>query len=323
MVLVGEAKPGALLAFDEAQHFDDQVVESWCAAADRGTELLIASPSTTQLERLRNRGHKSTQLSLKCQACGRREATTFFCHKDEDRTESVCEACHADMRADAEREVVDRLERGTPYPGEQWIYQPVELKACADWKVVREDTGTRLDLMRGICQNAGLPEKYSTYLDIGCNTGYFCSQMAHMGFQCTGVDVTANDIKVARLLGTYVRHDFAAYVLADAYEYLADTRDETIDITSAFSVFQWVMIQKTPDHGLDCMHWLFRKTRRICFLEIGESKEAHYIDRVGLRFDRAWIYRFMRDTGDFDRIDIIDWREQAIKRDLFVGYKFG
>jgi len=202
MVLMSEAPSGMLLAFDEAQHFDDRVVESWCAAADRGAELLIASPSTSQLELLRERGHQSTQLSIKCQACGHREATTFFAHKDEDRTESVCEACHAEMRADAEREVVDRLERGMPYPGEQWAYQPVELNACADWKVVREDSGTRLDIMRDICQGEGLPESHSTYLDIGCNTGYFCSRMAYLGFQYIGVDVTANDIEVARLLGT-------------------------------------------------------------------------------------------------------------------------
>ena len=321
ITLVGDAPRGSLLAFDEAQHFGERLVEAWCAAADRGTEVLIASASPAQLEALGRKGHTSTQMSLECQACREREATTFFVNRGEDRTESVCATCHDRLRADAEREVIERLERGIPYAGQKWIYQPVELEECADWKVVREDSGTRFDLIRDICGRQGLPEAHSTYLDVGCNTGYFCNHMAHLGFRCTGVDVTVNDIEVARLLGCYVRRDFAAYVLSDAHDYLSGTQDENFDVTSAFSVFQWVMIQKTPQHGLDCMRWLFGKTRRICILEMGESTEAHYAERVGMQYDSDWIYRFMDAEGGFERIDVIAANEHPILRDLFVGYK--
>ena len=316
---MGDALQGSLLAFDEAQHFGERLVEPWCAAADRGAEVLIASASPAQLEALGRKGHASTKLSLECQACRGRDATTFFVHRDDDRTESVCESCHDSLKADAEQEVVERLERGIPYKGEKWIYQPVELAECADWKVVREDSATRFDLIRDICRRQGLPESHSTYLDVGCNTGYFCNHMAHLGFRSTGVDVTVNDIEVARLLGCYTRRDFAAYVLADAHDYLADTHNETFDVTSAFSVFQWVMIQKTPEHGLDCMRWLFRKTGRICILEMGESTEAHYAERVGMQYDSDWIYRFMETEGGFERIDVLDANERQILRDLFVG----
>ncbi len=321
IALVGDATRGSLLAFDEAQHFGERLVEAWCAAADRGAELLIASASPAQLEALGRKGHKPTRLSLECQSCRQCEATTFFVHRDEDRTESVCERCHDRLRADAEREVVERLERGIPFPGEKSIYQPVELEACADWNVVREDSDTRFGLIRDLCRREGLPEAHSTYLDVGCNTGYFCNRMAHEGFRCTGVDVTVNDIEVARLLGSYVRRDFAAYVLSDAHDYLANSQDETFDVTSAFSVFQWVMIQKTPEHGLDCMRWLFGKSRRICILEMGESTEAHYVERVGLQYDSAWILGFMQETGDFERIDVLEADEHRILRDLFIGYK--
>ena len=321
IALVGDAPQGSLLAFDEAQHFGERLVESWCAAADRGAEVLIASASPAQLEALGRKGHASTQLSLECQACRERDATTFFVHRDDDRTESVCAACHDRLQADAEHEVVERLERGIPYKGEKWIYQPVELAECADWKVVREDSATRFELIREICRRQGLPEAHSTYLDVGCNTGFFCNHMAHLGFRSTGVDVTVNDIEVARLLGCYVRRDFAAYVLADAHDYLADTHNETFDVTSAFSVFQWVMIQKTPEHGLDCMRRLFRKTGRICILEMGESTEAHYVERVGMQYDSDWIYRFMEAEGGFERIDVLDANEHQVLRDLFVGYK--
>ena len=320
IALVGDAPHGALLAFDEAQHFGDGLIDAWCAAAHRGAEVLIASPSMAQLEELGWRGYEATQLSIDCQVCQEHAATTFFLHRHEDRTESVCAACHDRLRTDAKREVVERLEQGSPYPGKKWIYQPVELEQCADWKVIRHDSGTRFDLISDICRDQGLPQAHATYLDVGCNTGYFCNRMARLGFLSTGVDVTANDIEVARLLGSYVRRDYAAYVLADAHSYLAETQQETYDVTSAFSVFQWVMIQNTPEHGLDCMRWLFRKTNRICFLEMGESTEAHYSE-LGMHYDSDWIYRFMEAEGGFERIEVVNANEQHIRRDLFVGYK--
>ena len=58
--LLSQAPSGALLAFDEAQHFGEQVVDSWCAAAERGVEILIASPSccpTQGIESPRARSH--------------------------------------------------------------------------------------------------------------------------------------------------------------------------------------------------------------------------------------------------------------------------
>ena len=320
IALVGEAPHGALLAFEEALHFGDGLIDAWCAAAHRGAEVLVASPSMAQIEELGRRGCEITRMSLDCQACREREATTFFVHRDEDYTESVCAPCHDRLRTDAKREVVERLERGAPYPGKKWIYQPVELEECADWKVIRHDSGTRFELISDICRDQGLPQAHSTYLDVGCNTGYFCNRMAGLGFLSTGVDVTANDIEVARLLGSYVRLDYAAYVLADALDYLAESQQETYDVTSAFSVFQWVMIQNTPEHGLDCMRWLFRKTRRICFLEMGESTESHY-SALDMYYDSDWIYRFMEAEGGFERIDVVDASAQHIRRDLFVGYK--
>ena len=60
--LLDEVPPSAVVAFDEAQHFGEQLVQAWCTASDRGVEILIASPSAAQLKRLnqpRVLGHAS------------------------------------------------------------------------------------------------------------------------------------------------------------------------------------------------------------------------------------------------------------------------
>ncbi len=316
-----EAPPDALLAFDEAYHFGEGMVEHWCAAARRGVDLLIAAPSHPQLARLRENGHSPAHLTLSCQVCEQREATDFLVHEQESRTESVCEQCFQRMKAQAGTEIIDNLFRGTPYPNTKSAYQPIELPECRQWRVNRQDSQRRLELMRSMCADAGLPQAHSSYLDVGCNTGFFCCGMAKAGFAVKGVDVTANDIRIARLLSTYFRRDLATYQVANAHDYLSSTPDERFDVTSAFSVFQWVMIQSGPERGLECMRWLFRKTRRLCILEMGESSEAHYGGRIGMDYDSAWIQNFMLTEGGFARVQCLRGSEHQLWRDLLIGFK--
>lgn len=318
---LNEAQPNALLAFDEAHYFGESLVEHWCAAAGRGAELLIAAPSGPQLAKLRKYGHRPIRLTLSCQACEQREATDFLVHEGEKRTESVCKRCLKRMKAQARTEIVDSLFRGTPYPNTKSAYQPIELPECSNWKINREDSQRRLDLMLSICADEGLPQAHSTYLDVGCNTGFFCHGMAKAGFESKGVDVTAKNIRIARLLSTYFRRDLATYQVANAHDYLGGTPDERFDVTSAFSVFQWVMIQGGPERGLECMRWLFQKTKRLCVLEMGESSEAHYSDRIGMEYDSAWIRAFMLAEGGFARVQCLQGSEHQLWRDLLIGFK--
>ena len=142
-----------------------------------------------------------------------------------------------------------------------------------------------------------------------------------MGFRSIGVDVTENDIRLARLLGTYSRQDYARYIVSDAYTYLKETQEVKFDVISAFSVFQWIMIQNSDQHGLHCMSWMFRKSRYVCVLEMGESTEDHYIERTGMEYDSRWIHTFMETSGEFDHVEFHDRDRYGIKRDLFIGLK--
>ena len=319
--LLSEAEPNALLAFDEAHHFGERLVEHWCAAANRGAELLIAAPSDPQIKALEKRGHRVTRLTLTCQTCERREASHFFVHDHENRTESVCKACFKRLQAQAKTEIIEWLREGKPFPGTEATYQPIELPECRRWQVNREDSQQRLDLMLSLCADEGLPQAHASYLDIGCNTGFFCHGMAKAGFTSKGVDVTANDIRIARLLSTYFRRDLATYEVANAYKFLGSTSDERFDVTSAFSVFQWVMIQRGPESGLECMRWLFQKTKRLCVLEMGKSSEDHYGGRIGMEYDSAWIENFMLAEGGFARVQCVRGSEHQLWRDLLIGFK--
>ena len=315
------AEPGWLLAFDEAQYYGVDVVQAWCDASDRGADVLLASVSEEQMDLLTQRGYESTVLPIACQECRDEEAKTFFALVDENRTISVCDACHDEMKRRVEQQVVKSLEAQAPHPGRNIIYQPVGLSACEDWEVIREDSAARADLIQQACEKVALPTNEASYLDVGCNTGFFCHRMQQIGFHSTGVDVVEDSIELARLLSTYCRRDYSRYVVADAYGYLRTTQDRKFDVTSAFSVFQWVMIQKSAQHGLHCMIWLFRKSRRMCILEMGESTEAHYVERVGMAYDSDWIRTFMETSGEFDEVHLYESGPHNLKRDLFIGLK--
>ena len=54
---------------------------------------------------------------------------------------------------------------------------------------------------------------------------------------------------------------------------------------------------------------------------MGESTEAHYVERVGMKYDRDWVYDFMQEQGHFNHVDIVDLTQHNLKRDFFIGFK--
>ena len=170
-------------------------------------------------------------------------------------------------------------------------------------------------------------EEQRTYLDLGCNTGLFCDYFARRGFHTKGVDATRRFITSARLLEAFYRRkarpgqEWVRYELANAYEYLRDTQQERFDVTSAFAVLQWIMIQRSPEHGLDCLRWLSAKTKNVCFIEVGYSREEMYKDQLTIVIDRDWVMAAMKEHGAFSDISVIDAVPGQLQRDLFVGVK--
>lgn len=317
-----------LAAFEESHCFGLEMVPAWIKASERGLNVLITIPSANQLNLLKRYPIKEVILQVDCEECHRREGVRSFIDPEQNRSRVVCQECFRRLADAARVDLLERLQRQTPHPGEKSIYQPIdELPECADWNVVRPDSKARADIMaRVIAETIVLQPntpKPPTYLDIGCNTGYFCNRMCHLGFFVEGVDVVKRDIQAAKILDAYFRFGHTRYIHQDAFAYLEQTQDQLFDVTSAFAVFQWLMIQTTAERGMQCLEWLFAKTVHLCFLEMGYSAEPQYKEKLPIHIDREWVRRIMEERGDFYEVRMFDAKEHGLTfgRDLFVGIR--
>jgi thymidine kinase len=173
-VILSCIPPGTLAAFDEAQSFDPGIVKHWTEASQRGVEVLVSIPSDLQLGLLEGSEFTATVFKVQCQKCGNTEASTFAVLPETNGAMSLCGQCRDEMVVIARRDLLDRLERQPPHPGEKAIYQPIdELPECASWKIVRPDSKTRVDLMSRLISEMGLPKSVApspaTYLDVFSN----------------------------------------------------------------------------------------------------------------------------------------------------------
>lgn len=328
--ILAKAEPGALAAVDEGYAFGPAAVKDWAAAADRGVEVLVAAPSDHQVGALKGVEHMTVNLALPCRRCGRSNASNVTIDAGGD-TLTVCSPCYTELHREAWNTIVSCLRDEHPSPGEEFLYQPVPLPQLSEWKLARWDSLRRAQAMEHVLTELGISPAPSgdplTYLDVGCNTGLFCDYIAARGYRVKGVDATKRFITVARLLDSFFRRKLrpggegVVYEQANAYEYLEATQQERFDVTSAFAVFQWVMIQRTPRHGLDCIEWLAAKTRRVCFLEMGYSREEMYQGQLEVEIDREWVLSTMQERGGFDDIRVINASPDGLQRDLFVGIK--
>ncbi|MGQ0762601.1 MAG: FkbM family methyltransferase [Acidobacteriota bacterium] len=321
----------ALVAVEESYTFAPNIVGDWLEASARGLELVIAVPSYQQMQLLKEADYREINFEVKCEICRESDATIPALSILGEGAQSICTACFARMKQLARKEIIESLKQQEPFAGEAGMYQPVELPELSDWRLARPDSDERADAMIEIMNELGLlrsdrPDRL-TYLDIGCNTGHFCDRFANLGFKAKGVDATAAFIRVARLLDSFFRRqkrpgkEFVIYECANAFEYLQDTKDQLFDVTSAFAVFQWVMIQRSVDHGISCLKQIFAKTKHVCFIEMGYTKEEMYKQQLPIEIDRKWVMEAMKTYGGFEDIRVIEGGRAGVQRDLFVGLK--
>jgi SAM-dependent methyltransferase/thymidine kinase len=320
--ILGSLRRGSLAAFDEAFYFDAAVADHWSNAAQRGVDILISTPSTDQLRKLATAETVEKRMTVRCQTCKRRDATDSFLLPGNDDATSVCGECATALVRAARTDLVSRLQSQAPYPGEQAIYQPVPLEECANWQILRRDSAARAELQLSAVREreAEAGVRLESYLDVGCNTGYFCSAMSRAGLEAIGVDVVDEDIEVATLLTAAIRRDRCQFIVADVYDYLRDTHEHQIDVISAYSVMQWLILQRSLEDGEEAIRWLFEKAGHICILEMGYPTEDIYRDKLPSIISQEWVRALMVDSGRFAEVRCIPAGDRGLMRDVFIGF---
>jgi len=319
--------PDSLVVIEDAYGYSAAVSHILRDASARGLEIIVVAPSSAQQEALA-RDATIVPFTKPCDRCGQRPGVRPVIEAATGVAATYCEPCFAQASDEASIWLRQVLREGGPHQGTEYLYQPIELPGYEGWKVVRPDSRRRAELMydavrrhRSVDDQTG-----GSFLDIGCLTGYFCDFFASRGFSARGVDVTKTNIEVARTLETFHRRSlradpvFVIYEQRDAYDYLQATRDRPVDVTSALSVFQWVMLQRDVEAGLDCIRWLAAKTRQVMFLEMGYTEEDLYKDQLPIRIDRAWMEDILHEIG-FPTVELIDRTAHGLRRDIYVGIK--
>lgn len=328
--VLAQIEPGTLVAIEEAQMFGVGAAKPWITASERGADLILVSPSPEQLTELAGTEYSEVTFAMRCQICHSAVASTVVID-DSDRTTSLCNGCFSAESTRAQSRIVELLVDELPHRGQRKLYQPVEIPECSNWPVSRPDSHARAEIVTSILKELRLigqsTDGHPTYLDIGCSTGFFCNRFQQMGMYAKGVEASEQNIRIAKLLDSFVRRPsrpnkkFVTYVIADAYQYLRDTPQERFDVVSAFSVIQWIMTQRPLEEAIECFGWMFAKTKKMCVLEMGYSSQDQYGELLPVTVDREWVYDRMTERGGFEEIRVIDAATAGVMRDLFVGVK--
>lgn len=325
--LLNKFKNNLDIYIDEAQYFTDQLVNICKKQITLGKKFIISCPSFEQLEKfktLKNNNDlniKIKNFELNCLNCRDEIATKYYIDKYGDFTVALCNKCFGEY-INISNQITETLIKIAPRPNEKVIYQPVPIEGTFNFECIREDSINRLKIMKDTISKYYQKDMYEnlSYVDVGCNTGFFVNYISLLKIKSVGVDVVKNDLDLGRLIAKHLTRSNSQFINCDALEYLSNL-SEQFDITSSFSVFQWIMLQKNYEAGLKCIELLFKKTKKICFFELGYKNEEHYRDRIKEEINQDWIYKVMHSSDQFKKIEFFDANKNKLKRDFFVGIK--
>lgn len=299
-LITDKAEPETTFLFDDAQVFPETIVDAWKAASEAGSTVIVACPSHAQQSLLKAHGANIRKMSKRCDLLADGEASQFFIMPGSNATISVCDRCATALQTRAATGLREQLIAMEPYPGNERIYQPipVALPEFEDLKPIREDSETRVELMREAIEKhiGAFPSRSRTYCDIGCNTGYFCKAMGDLGFTATGVDVVEDSINMGKALDTFFYRRHIDFRCQDALEFVADMN--AFDVVSTFSVFQWIFTQHADQSAVrQAMLRMMSKARKLFFFEMGYQNEAHYREALAEPIDRTWCEKLLSEAG--------------------------
>ena len=144
--ILSRTNPGTLAVFDEAQFFQLGIVDAWLAAAKRGVDVLVASPSKPQLKKLTGLGYETENLEVECTCCVRK-ATQVTYGIEAAYPIHLCDQCFEDQMKQEIEQLLSDVREAEPFPGENHTYQPFFEIPMDGWKLVREDSPARFEIV--------------------------------------------------------------------------------------------------------------------------------------------------------------------------------
>lgn len=326
--IIGEAGAPSLLAFDEAQYFNAEIVHSWRAASERGVDILIGTPSVAQLDLLDELECEKVHLSVPC-SCGAAVSTHVMYDQDLVHPNHFCSRCYEEQMNTEIQHLLDVVREAEPFPGKLHTYQPFYDIDMTGWELVRNDCSARMGIvLEAVSRCDPIQEKLAhsvkqpSFVDIGCCSGFFSDGMSAHGFASAGVDISADFIswanRVAHFKGQKIK-----YTQQNALAYL-EAQEESFDVISTFATIQWVMAQQGYEAGLKCFDAIFNKADEICVVEMGYTSEDIYKEKILDRpseINRDWVQNLMQSCGLFETVEFHPAGEYGIWRDVFVGFK--
>lgn len=155
-----------------------------------------------------------------------------------------------------------------------------------------------------------LPDKPKQVLDIGCGTGELTNQIAQLGHEVTGIDLSANMIDQAK--ETYpALHFFKEDILNPTNQI------KTYDIAFSNAVFHWIPDQDRLLKNINKM--LTQRGELICeFGAVGNVQTirasfGQELATLGLRFDEPFCftsvteYHTLLEKNHFDVVEILEY----------------
>lgn len=149
-------------------------------------------------------------------------------------------------------------------PNKRNIYQPIESPELGKhWQLVRRCTD-RLEMMEKFVRLRGLDSpRGQTYLDLGCNYGWFVRSMQDLGYQAQGLEVDW----AARQIGEHFYHLCKNQLIGDEVVRFFRSNPSQYDVVSCFSLMHHFVMGRGAVKAEYLMNWLSLMTRRILFLK--------------------------------------------------------
>ena len=310
------------LFLDEAYSYSLNTLEEIINIfTNENIEIYVANFTNAQIELIKNKNiyYNLEILFVKCNNCDQQSEITCPDFTT-NITENYCFKCYNKKVNEIADEIKNKLSNYPLMPKKQ-LYQPFLSKTnnfyfnlnnvFTDFNILRSDTNNRIDIYLKHHDST-----INSYIDLGCNTGYFCDYMSDI-LRITnvyGIDICSTLIDICIKKSKYILMNNNKYTCSDLYDYFLNT-DKNFDVISAYSVIQWVM---GDEYGIILLKKLATIVNKILILEIGDYKEHHY-DKLKIPIGSLWLVELLKDY--FKEYIIYDKETFNLKKDIIYFFK--